>query len=216
MVLPLLVVYELGLFVVGMDALNGADLVTKHIFGWLGNTGFMVANGVMLLAFVAGAFWLHRKQRFEWNYFGALLVETTAYGFTMGFVIIFLLGEIGLAGPDWGHNTLRNIVLSAGAGVFEELLFRVTLIAAIVWIWERFVPYRKRWAAQSVAVLITSLLFSLAHFSSSPLDGYRFAYLALAGVIFGVLYTTRGFAVAAYTHALYDIWVLEINPLLPW
>jgi len=33
----------------------------------------------------------------------------------------------------------------------------------------------------------------------------------LAGVVFGVLYKVRGFAVAVYTHAFYDIFVLVIR-----
>jgi membrane protease YdiL (CAAX protease family) len=65
-----------------------------------------------------------------------------------------------------------------------------------------------------LAFAISSLLFSAAHyhpFGSEDWEVWSFAYRAVAGVLFGILFVTRGFAVAAYTHALYDIHVLLLH-----
>ena len=35
-----------------------------------------------------------------------------------------------------------------------------------------------------------------------------FTFRALLGLILTIIYVTRGFAAAVWTHALYDVWVL--------
>ena len=66
-----------------------------------------------------------------------------------------------------------------------------------------------------VAVLLTSLLFSIAH-NVGPY-GERFAWFnfifrVLAGVFFSVLFVYRGFGIAAGTHAFFDILVGLMRP----
>ena len=60
------------------------------------------------------------------------------------------------------------------------------------------------------AVVITSLLFSAAHYIGPQGDSwqlYSFVFRFLAGGFFAVLFVYRGFGIAAGTHALYDIFV---------
>ncbi|HUJ76420.1 MAG TPA: CPBP family glutamic-type intramembrane protease, partial [bacterium] len=67
------------------------------------------------------------------------------------------------------------------------------------------------WLPATVAVAGAALLFALAHYLGPLADSFSvhsFLFRALAGLIFTVLYYQRGFAIAAYSHALYDIWVL--------
>jgi hypothetical protein len=44
-----------------------------------------------------------------------------------------------------------------------------------------------------------------------PLHVGVFVFRALAGCFFGLIYWSRGFAIAVYTHALYDIYVLLVR-----
>jgi len=58
---------------------------------------------------------------------------------------------------------------------------------------------------------ISSFIFSAVHHIppyGDPLHLDVFTFRFLAGICFGLLFWFRGFAVAAYTHALYDIYVL--------
>jgi len=62
---------------------------------------------------------------------------------------------------------------------------------------------------------VSSFLFSAAHHIppyGDPLAVGVFTFRFLAGVFFGLLFWFRGFAVAAYPHALYDIYVLILRP----
>ena len=64
--------------------------------------------------------------------------------------------------------------------------------------------------ALAVAVLTTSLAFSLAHYvgpAAEAFDLFTFTFRTIAGAFFAVLFVTRGFGVAVGTHAAYDLLV---------
>jgi hypothetical protein len=59
--------------------------------------------------------------------------------------------------------------------------------------------------------IVSSLIFSGVHHLGSMGEAFTlgaFAFRFFAGVVFAALYQARGFALAAWTHALYDIWVM--------
>jgi len=65
-------------------------------------------------------------------------------------------------------------------------------------------------AALGWAVLLTSGLFSLAHYVGplgDAFDFYSFVFRTLAGIFFAVVFLVRGFGIAAGTHAVYDMLV---------
>ena len=69
--------------------------------------------------------------------------------------------------------------------------------------------------AAAIAVLISSALFSCAHYlGSEPFHIVSFTYRFLAGMLFCALFWFRGFAVAVYTHTIYDIYVLVGREML--
>ena len=70
---------------------------------------------------------------------------------------------------------------------------------------------RKKVVTATVSVLLAAFLFSLSHYVGTMADTwqlYSFMFRWVAGLLFTVLYFVRGFAITAYTHALYDIWIL--------
>ena len=63
------------------------------------------------------------------------------------------------------------------------------------------------------AAVASSLLFSAVHYVGPYADAwtpFSFAFRFLAGMVFAALYAVRSFAVAVYTHALYDVLVLVL------
>jgi len=94
-------------------------------------------------------------------------------------------------------------------GLFEEIIFRVILLNLLFFLLTPI--FKKKVVAAIVSVLLASFLFSLSHYIGSMADAwqlYSFMFRWAAGLLFTVLYFVRGFAITAYTHALYDIWVL--------
>jgi membrane protease YdiL (CAAX protease family) len=100
-------------------------------------------------------------------------------------------------------------MISLGAGIYEELLFRVILVGALAAIGARAFGWTTR-TAGIVAAVAGALLFSAFHYIGpygDPLELGSFTFRALAGLVFSGLYLTRGFGIAAWTHALYDVYV---------
>lgn len=216
LVLPLLLFYEIG--VIFTNALNGADFFTRTLIRWVGFEGFLWTQGGLALLLVLLLVYLRRTQRFELRRFAPVVFESAVYALTMGTLIVFVMVEVfqidpRLATPGSPLNEaslFQRLVLSVGAGVHEELVFRLFLLTGLALLLERGLGFR-RWVALGLAMLASSLLFSAAHHVGplgEPLRIGAFVYRTLAGLVFATLYQQRGFAIAVYTHALYDIYVL--------
>jgi membrane protease YdiL (CAAX protease family) len=103
-------------------------------------------------------------------------------------------------------------MLSLGAGLYEELLFRVVLVGALGALARRALGLRPA-AAGALAVAGGALLFSLAHHVGAygdPFTLQAFTFRLVAGLFFSALFVLRGFGIAAWTHALYDVGVLVV------
>ena len=143
------------------------------------------------------------------HYFLLMFAEAFAYSLVLGVVLQSILRLSGLAAGSPGNGALQNFALSLGAGLFEEIIFRVILLN-LLFLLLNFV-FKNKVNAAVISVLAASFLFSLSHYIGSMADSwqlYSFMFRWIAGMLFTVLYFMRGFAITAYTHALYDIWVL--------
>jgi membrane protease YdiL (CAAX protease family) len=103
---------------------------------------------------------------------------------------------------------LGTIVCYLGAGIYEELLFRLILLNLGIGLlaWMHAGPR----GSVIGGIVLTSLLFSAAHYigpSGDTFLGLTFLFRFLAGVFFAVLFRYRGFGIAAGTHAFYDVLV---------
>ena len=143
------------------------------------------------------------------NFFLLMLAEAFTYSLVLGAVLKSILRLSGLAAGGPGNAALQNFALSLGAGLFEEIIFRVLLLNLLFFILNYI--FKNKVTTAVISVLAASFLFSLSHYIGSMADSwelYSFMFRWIAGMIFTVLYFMRGFAITAYTHALYDIWVL--------
>jgi hypothetical protein len=224
--LPLLVLYEglsaalNGSAVAGVR--NGADVLLKSLFVALGGRNGLVVFGVLLAG--AGAVLVWRDQRrsgepLKPGVFGWMLAESALYAAVFGAVVgsltaLLLEGPRALAmGGAASLDLKTQLVVSLGAGIYEELVFRVVLVGALLWAAGRFLG-TGRVASAALAVALSALVFSAFHYVGSLGDTFSvasFTFRAIAGVAFSVLYVTRGFGIAAWTHALYDLGLSLMN-----
>lgn len=218
LVLPLFVIYQIGVLTTG-GVQNGVDFITSFlrftVFG--GNTLYYVLfNLGVLIALAGAALALRHKQRFSPKVFGLVIAESTFYGLLLGGLIGMVLSKVGidpsLAAGDAGAQLgpMDNFILSLGAGLYEELVFRLLMLGGTVFVLTKVAGVKKVPAAIAT-IIVTSLLFSAVHYVGSmadPFTLYSFSFRFLAGIFFAVLFYLRGFAVAVYTHAIYDVIVL--------
>jgi hypothetical protein len=170
---------------------------------------------------------------------GLMFVEAAAlsvvFGVVVGILTAQLLGVTGLLGVAWplsasgawggattplaiqgfAVETLpvgTRIMLSLGAGIYEEILFRVMLVGALAVAAQRVLGWRRA-PAGIAAALIGALIFSAFHYVGpygDPWQLHSFAFRFVAGLGFSALYLLRGFGITAWTHALYDVLVLVV------
>jgi hypothetical protein len=218
--LPLLLLYEALEAISPVRASggvirNGADVVLTGLFSWmLGPRGPLV-----FMALVIGiSLWLIYRDKstgpLRKGIFAAMLGESIVlalvFGVVVGTATMQLLGPLrSLAAGGVGGTVLERLTLSLGAGLYEELLFRVVIVALIA-NGMRLLGIGKL-ASGIVATIVGALLFSAFHYVGSlgePFKLESFVFRFLAGLAFSALYLTRGFGITAWTHALYDVAVL--------
>ncbi len=218
LVLPLLLFYEVG--VLFADVMNGADFVTQGLLRLVGMKGFIAIQAFIVVVFLGIALYLRRNQKFEMKLFLPVLLESGVYALTMGTFILFVMTDLlgidprlAAGGSVASASSFDKLVLSVGAGVYEELVFRLILLGGLIMLFDRALKL-KRWLAILIAFAISSILFSAAHHIGplgEPLRFGVFVYRIMAGLFFAALYQFRSFPIAVYTHALYDIYVLVLG-----
>ena len=212
--LPLLVIYEI-LIVLSQSRYwgirNAADVWIRTFlmaFDLQAQHITFVLIGISL-ALIPIAKSRARGIKLKANYFALMFAECLAFSLVLGVLLqsILRLGGLSSGGP--GSGLMQNLALSVGAGLFEEIIFRVILLNLLFLLLSPLL--KKKVVAAVVSVLLASFLFSLSHYVGTMADTwqlYSFMFRWAAGLLFTVLYFVRGFAITAYTHALYDIWVL--------
>ncbi len=222
--LPLLVLYETLAVALpgsahGGQLRNGADVLLQELaYAVLGPAGPLSLIALVMLVCVV----LVRRDMkrsggsLRVATFGLMFVEAAvlavAFGLVVGTATAQLLAHLRplAAGPIDGLDGPTKLMLALGAGLYEELVFRVLLVGALA-AGGRVVLGLSRGASGVAAAIIGALAFSAFHYVGpygEPLQLQSFVFRAISGVAFSALYLTRGFGITAWTHALYDIGVM--------
>lgn len=211
--MPLLLGYYVLLFIGRSPVKNAAE---TWVFNIVGNNSDVYALVLGIIYFSAILFVLFRK---EYNlesfrsYFPYMVLESVGWAIASWLVISLGMNALLMMIEPLGEISYLSMVgMSLGAGLFEELLFRVLIQGGILLLLEKLLTFDK-WLSAILAVTIAAALFSIAHFFGEfgdPFEISTFLYRFFYGVFFGILIYFRGFAVTSWTHALYDVIVVTI------
>ncbi|MHC4575725.1 MAG: CPBP family intramembrane glutamic endopeptidase [Planctomycetota bacterium] len=125
----------------------------------------------------------------------------------------------GDGGSTPAVKLLADIVTGIGAGIYEELIFRLVLICILMLLFQDALRLGHR-NSVVLSVLISAALFSAYHhvdflsgqvYQRNPFTWTEFGFRTIAGVYFAVLFAIRGFAITAGTHAFYDVIATLVN-----
>lgn len=229
-ILPFLFIYEYGLFrgVLG-DKINGADALLRLFFYFVSSMiGSQLATVtfalILIVLFLSVIIYLIKnKIRIKLSFLLAMFFESAILGFFVAVVVHFLLNyrlpifftfqpnpgvieQLTIIGLE---TFWEKIVASIGAGVFEELVFRVMLIRFLYEflknpIYKTFGYDRK---ALWRSVIVSSIIFTLMHVGSVGALGGLFS-IFLGSLIFSGIYLQRGYGVTAATHIFFDIYLM--------
>lgn len=213
--LPLFLLYEGMILLTSarrvVDVRVGAEIWIKQLLALIGATG-MQALAVVVLLVGIGVFFYERKKSIPIRprYFAWVVLESAVYAVVVATLVSAVVGAIFMRAPALQDQGLwMEIALSIGAGLYEELLFRVLLVGGLYLLF-REILRRRDWAYPTAAI-IGAILFSAVHYIGPLGDAFAwpsFTFRFLFGLALNVLFLWRGFGVAAWTHALYDIFVV--------
>lgn len=189
------------------------DVWIKTLFTYLGVNAVSFS---LLLVAIIGLFILfkerNRLKELQFSYFPVLILEATVYAIVVAIIsqsLVSFILNMAASDPVNSLSITQKIALSLGAGLYEELFFRVILVTLFILIFTKL--FGKKWAGITAAVVLSALLFSAVHYTGSMGDAFTlgsFLYRFLFGIILNGIYVWRGFGVAAWTHAIYDIMVI--------
>lgn len=221
---PLLVLYELlaaGLTGVNGGIRNGADVMLKSLFASIAGPQGPLIFAVVLIIGMLGLAWRDARKNpgpLRGSVFLGMLVESAALAAVFGTVVGLLTAQLvgAVSGPGLAIGLLDRlgvptaVTMSLGAGLYEELFFRVLLVGMLMGVGKHLLSWGPV-ATNILAVLGGATVFSLFHYIGpfgDPFSVQTFVFRTVAGLAFSGLYVTRGFGITAWTHALYDVFIV--------
>jgi membrane protease YdiL (CAAX protease family) len=214
---PLLAAYEAGVAHYGVthpDVRTGADAWLRWALDRYGVTALWVAPAAVAVFFLIRsiAAWKTRPKDTIATVFG-MAVESVVYAVLLWAVSRNFKPILDQLGVQLSLPTLRleapaKLVSYVGAGIYEEVIFRLGLYTLL------YIAFRTFFLPTPLAIVAAavagSLLFAAAHHAGEngePFHPAVFLFRALAGLYFTALYAGRGFGVAVGAHAGYDVLV---------
>tara|TARA_B100001121_G_scaffold71114_1_gene62958 strand:+ start:85 stop:780 length:696 start_codon:yes stop_codon:yes gene_type:complete len=208
--LPLFLIYELGIFFFFNSEIsyvkNGADVLIEKFISGIGLNAYYVSTSIFFLVFIYIAYRQrssYKSYKIHGRYFSFMFLESILYAL----FLLFLMKNIYLM-EGLTSNIIFNFILSIGAGIYEELIFRVLMIFILTKALSFIFKFSKI-IVLSLSIMISSFLFSAFHFLGVEI--YTFDALlirSLAGIYLSLIYIYRGFGIVALTHAFYDLFVI--------
>jgi len=234
--LPLIMFYEIGSVLYLQNATSGtmrtvgARAILTRFFDAFGAPGLHLPA----IALVVVLFTWHVFTREKWRVYPGVIIGMgmEAAALVLPLLVLGLIVDRRL-GPALGWEQASGFIelagvatttdlralawqerltLSVGAGLYEELVFRLVLITAVHALLADALKLNKGTAAV-VACVVSAVCFALYHDVSiagvrGTADLKVLVFLTVAGLYFGVLFLVRGFGIVVAVHALYDIVVL--------
>jgi hypothetical protein len=212
--LPIFVLYHL--LVIFLPVRNAADLVTRELVqladhSTLAYCALTLGVGALLIGVLL---LLGRQQALRWQSFVVLALEGVLYAVAMRLSAVAVVGRLFLGGG--ANERFTGLVMSLGAGFYEELAFRVVLFGLglrLLALLARPAGQLQRWLLATLWAVACAVVFSAWHHIGTlgePFEARAFVFRAVCGLAFTLIYAVRGFAPVVWTHVLYDVWVLVL------
>ncbi len=213
---PLLLFYQIGSSVHPWNPGQGrppnviAFLLMLRFFAFFGAMG----GYLPLLAVIAVLLIWHLSRKDPWTIDPVLYVGMLAESILWALPLL-LLASLITTGPAVSNPAVAQAgsvlpwqtqaVLSVGAGIYEELLFRLILITLLNIL---LVDMLGLSAGKAIPLIIitSAVLFSLYHYLGHETPAWNsFFFRTAAGIYFAAVFIFRGFGVDVGTHAAYDL-----------
>lgn len=229
---PLVALYEAGsLWWLGDAHRRGigpirAWSLLSHFFEAFGAAGPHLPAAALVIVFLV---W-HYLQRDPWRVRSAVIAGMgfEAVLWCLPFIVFALMMKSlvwpgglvqGAGGGETGAQLAplawqAKLTFAAGAGLYEELLFRLILMSGVHFVVKDLLKQTEK-VSIVAGTAISAVAFAIYHNQTMAAGAIRvgpLVYYTLGGVYFSILFVLRGFGIAAATHALFNAAILLSVP----
>jgi hypothetical protein len=214
-VLPILILHEIGVREFGTVS---GRLLEYRIAAFALMTRFFQACGASgrylpALTVVAILLTWHiaRRDGWQFNFYFLPLMAIESLGWAVPLIGVYLLFSPASTHALSAGNWKLTASLYLGAGVYEELVFRLAAFSVLSILLTDLARLSTKWTTPLI-VVISAAAFSGYHmlgFSHIPWQASVFT--ALRGVYYGIIFIERGFGLSVGTHTAYDLLYLLLT-----
>lgn len=220
LLLPFIAIYELysaGVIGRGSSAAVPhitAFLLLEQFFAMLGAAGRHLPAIALVAMLLSAHVWRKDPWRVRPATFFGMLAEAILWALPLLLLGWVMARHLPLADGSvaTGNNAgARWAILCVGAGVYEEMVFRLIGVSVLLLILKDLMRMPAA-AAYAVVLMVTAAAFAAYHYLS-PGEDFRARtaiFRTVAGLYFGGLFVARGFAITSICHVTYDIVVVGI------
>jgi membrane protease YdiL (CAAX protease family) len=234
--LPFIVFYELGTIFINTDVLGQTQIRVvafvwlQELLRYLGFGGkFIWVTPALVVVVILLAYQLVSRKGWWVSFTDMLPMTLESILFAIPLIVLSLFlhtpgvtkNAVVAHAPAAGQfvSLLADIVTGVGAGIYEELLFRLILICALMLVFQDVLGWGKN-NSIVLAVLVSAALFAAYHHidlptgrsnQDDPFTWAKFIFRTMAGIYFAILFAGRGFGITAGTHAFHNIIATLIN-----
>ena len=216
-ILPMLFIYEVLCFLLfienTIEVRNGADVLFRQLFSSFGNYTERV-YALILLCLILIIMYFNKNVikhgRLKLSFLLCMFIESLFWASI--FIFIMSTTDNILLSVVNRNIITEQFYLAIGAGIWEEILFRVGAINLVMLFMSKVFSISGAFST-IIAIFVSAVLFSFFHYLGPFGENfmYKSFYIRLiAGILLGSLYIFRGLGITAYTHIIYDIVIITI------
>ncbi len=234
--LPFMIFYQISLYFISASELPKSPLVAfdllqqvMELIGFSGKFSWATPPFVVIVILI----WLQITSKNEWKVFATdflpMVVESILFAIPL-LVLLYLIntGVVRNASILLEQSVatskeamFNSIVTSIGAGIYEELIFRLFLLCFLMIFFQDLLKIDHT-NSIILSVLISAALFSAFHhihflngeFTTGEVFTWAaFLFRTIAGIYFATIFAIRGFGITVVTHAFYNILVVLVYPI---
>jgi len=239
MLLPLLALYEIGVAMLH-DGGPGEHIRARSLLQWFldqfGPAGEYLPGLTVVVVLLVWHLVGRYPWRFDWRLYLAMTAESVALAIPILMFALMLGRQQGgsaeaatatgaapamdglrsnlpwlLASAQAGSDWWAEMIYSVGAGIYEELVFRLMAIALLHFILVDLIKLDNL-TGSVIAIVCAAVLFAAYHFNSvAEVTAVRFLFFTLAGIYLGGIFALRGFGIVVAVHMFYDIFYVLIQ-----
>ena len=217
---PFIILYEILCYFIFLnkdyEIRNLADVFIRDKFYILGEISQLLYIFILISIVVVYVVYNYQKYdlyTFSLSYSIFMILEGLFYSFLL-LLIINGVDVFSIENQVNDYPYFINFYSSVGAGIWEEIFFRLILFGMFTYICKTI--FKNKRFSVFISLILSSLLFSLFHYYGNLGEMFlldTFIIRFVAGVLLCLIYINRGLGIVCVTHICYDVFLFTI-PLI--